>query len=102
MDLPKPAWTAPIDDVLAGLVVRMAREDPRWGYVRLQGELLTLGHHVGASTIRWILRRHRIPPAPSRNTDTSGRQFLCTQAGSMLAVDFFHVDCAFTLRRSTY
>ena len=74
----------------------MARENPRWGYMRLQGELLKLGHHVGASTIRRILQRHRIPPAPLRRTDTSWRQFLRTHATSTLAV---HVDCAVTLRR---
>ena len=89
----------PIDEAIETLVVRMATDNPSWGYWRIQGELLKLGHRVGASTIRRILKRHRVPPAPVRHTDAMWRQFLRTQATSMLAVDFFHVDCAVTLRR---
>jgi len=99
-------WTYPhrtgrplIGPELAALVEQFARQNPTWGYQRIQGELLKVGRRVGASTIRRILRSLRIPPAPTRADRTSWRRFLRTQASTMLACDFFHVDCAVTLQR---
>jgi putative transposase len=89
----RPPTAAPI----RALVLRMARENPRWGYRRIQGELVGLGHAVAASTVWKILKNAGLDPAPRRSGPT-WRQFLSAQAHAILAVDFAHVDTVF-LRR---
>jgi len=83
----------PLDPALRELVLRLARENSRWGCVRIQGELRKLGIRVGATTIRSILRRSGFGPAPRRQ-GTSWREFLCAQAQGIVTCDFFTVETA--------
>ena len=82
---------------LRAVVVRLARENPIWGYRRIHGELCRLGFRIGASTVWAILHRAGVEPAPTRSA-VSWRQFLRAQAKSVLAVDFFTVDAVFLQR----
>ncbi|MGH7265710.1 MAG: hypothetical protein ACREMB_12790 [Candidatus Rokuibacteriota bacterium] len=73
------------------MILRVARENPRWGYQRIQGELAKLGLRVSATAIRTLLSRHRLGPSP-RRSGLSWRAFLHQQAASVLACDFFTVE----------
>jgi putative transposase len=87
----------PIDSEVVALVLRLARENPRWGCMRICGELRKLGIRVGVTTIRTLLRRHGLGPAP-RRTGPTWAQFLRAQAEGIVACDFFTVE---TIRLKT-
>jgi transposase InsO family protein len=87
----------PTPPPIRALALQMARENPRWGYRRIHGELVGLGHPVAASTVWKILKDAGLDPSP-RRADPTWPQFLRAQAHAILAVDFAHVDTVF-LRR---
>jgi transposase InsO family protein len=104
-ELVRRKWTQPqgkpgrpkADRRVRELVLRLARENPRWGYPRIAGELLKLGLHVSPSTVRRLLIGAGLQPAP-RRSGPSWRVFLRQQAASLLACDFFTVE-TISLRR---
>jgi putative transposase len=83
----------PIAQDVRDLILRMGRENPRWGCMRIKGELAKLGITVSATAIRTILRRHGLGPAPRRSGPTWS-EFLRVQAKGIIAVDFFTVETA--------
>ena len=82
----------PVGHEIRELVLRLARENPRWGYQRIVGEINGLGLKVSATTVRKILREAGLGPAGERPPGLSWRAFLRQRAQSMLAVDFFTVE----------
>ena len=93
----RPPGRSAIDPETRNLVLRLARENPRWGYRRIQGELLGLGISLSATSIATILRWAGLSPAPRRGSTWS--QFLRSQAPGILACDFLTVE---TLLLKTY
>jgi len=101
-ELVKRKWTykgkklgrPPIDPRLAALICRMAKENPSWGYMRIQGECQKVGVRVAATTVKKVLLAAGLDPAPRRD-GPSWTEFLRSQAHSILACDFFSVESAF-------
>jgi putative transposase len=87
----------PLDRSVQALVVRLARENRGWGYRRIVGELQSLGIAVSATSVRTILTRHGLRPAPQRD-ELSWRNFLRQHAATTLACDFFTVETAWLKR----
>ena len=72
--------------------MRMARENPTWGYDRIQGALANLGHHVSDATVGNILKEHGIEPAPDRKRQTTWRTFLAAHWSVLAAIDFTTIE----------
>ena len=98
-DLVTKHWTYPpsrpgrpgIPTGTTALILRLAKENPTWGYRRIHGELATMGITIAPSSVWAILKRHGIEPSPRRSGPTWA-EFLSTQAKGLMACDFFHVD----------
>lgn len=82
----------PVNEAIERLIVRIAKENPSWGYDRIVGAMMNLGHKVSDQTVGNILRRHDIPPAPKRKHNTSWKDFIRAHMAVMVGTDFFTVE----------
>ena len=84
-----------ISPELEALILRLANENPRWGYGKLEGELFKLGYDIGRTTIKDVLKRRGVPPAPERaQRGSTWHSFLRHYQDQILACDFFTVETA--------
>ena len=88
----KSTGRPPLDEEIERLVMRMARENPSWGYDRIVGAMANLGHQVSDQTVGNILKRHDLPPAPKRKQNTSWKDFIRAHMAVMVGTDFFTVE----------
>ena len=89
----KPKGGRPrISQELEELMVRLAQENPRWGYGKIEGELLKLGFKVSRSNVRDVLKRHHLDPAPERGGSSSWRHLMTHYKEQLIACDFFTVE----------
>ncbi len=100
-ELVRKKWTFPrrnkggrpsINNELENVVLGLARENPCWGNGKIQGELIKLGFKISQSTIRNVLNRHEIQPAPVRNGSIDWRQLMNHYKSQILACDFFTIE----------
>src|SRR4029077_5827078 len=89
----RKSWGRPrVVEETERLVVRMAKENPGWGYDQIGGALANLGHRLSDQTVGNILRRHDIPPAPKRKQATRWKDFIRAHMAVLVATDFFTVE----------
>ncbi len=88
----KKTGRPPLADEIQGLVVRLAQDNPGWGYDRIQGALANLGHEISDTTVGNILREHGIEPAPDRKRQTSWKTFLQAHWDVLAALDFTTIE----------
>lgn len=84
----------PIDPAIETLILRLAREND-WGYGKIAGELLKLGHRISNQTIANILKRHDVPPLPERSPSLSWKHLMSHYKNQLLACDFFTIETLF-------